>query len=328
MKAVTYHQYGGPEVLKIGEIEKPRLEPNKVLIQVRASSINAADWRLMRADPFLIRLMSGILRPKKWNILGSDFAGVVSEVGSEVSDIEVGDEVYGDSFGDGRGSHAEFLCIQRHFLDAKPEQLNFEEAASIPLVGITALQGLRDLAKISTDQEVLIQGAGGGVGISAVQIAKSLGAKVTAVCGPKSVALVRKLGADRVLNYEESDYTSEEVLYDAIIGINGYNTLSTYKRLLKPEGRFVLIGGKNRGFFEAMFLGSLVFLGSKKSIKTLSIDDARIQGDLVQLREMVESKTLVPIIDRSFPLAETPDAIRYAEKGHVLGKITIRVSPD
>lgn len=327
MKAIVYHQYGGPEVLELAEIEKPQLAPNRVMIEIRASSVNAADYRLMRADPFLIRLICGILRPKKWNILGSDFAGVVCEVGSEVKGFEIGDEVYGDSFEDGRGSHAEYICVQPKFIGTKPKALNFEEAGSIPLAGITALQAIRDIAKVQAEQLILIQGAGGGVGTAAVQITKAMGAKVTAVCGPKSADLVRKLGADRVLNYEDSDYTSEDVLYDAIICVNGYQTLSTYKRLLKPEGRFVLIGGKNRGFFETLCLGSLVFMGSKKSIKALTIDKNKIQGDLVQLREMVESKALVPVIDRSFPLAETADAIRYAEKGHVLGKIGIQVSP-
>lgn len=323
MKAITYHRYGGPEVLEYADVPKPAPKPGQVLIEVRAASVNAADYRLMRADPWPARLANGLFKPKKWPILGSDVAGVVVAVGEKAARFRAGDAVFGDAFVDGRGTFAEYACVSESLLCPKPASVSFEEAAAIPLAGITALQSIRDLGRIGPGQSILIQGAGGGVGTFALQIAKALGAHVTAVCGPQSADLARQLGAERVLNYATEDFTREDRRYDVILAINGYHPIADYKRCLKPGGRYVMIGGSNRQIFEALLRSRWAFKGSGKTAATLTINDSSRGPDLQELHQLLTAGRLKPVIDRTFPLRDAAEAMRYVEKGHVRGKVVL-----
>lgn len=325
MKAVVYERYGGPEVLRYTEIEKPAPGEGEVLVRVRASSVNAADYRMMRADPFLVRLENGLLRPTKARVLGSDVAGVVEEVGSGVTQFKAGDRVFGNSFHSGLGAFAEYVCVSEGTLVSLPTGLSSEEAAVVPLAGITAVQGIRDLGDVQAGQSILVHGAGGGVGTFAVQIARARGAEVTAVCGAGSAELVASLGADRVLDYAKEDFAREGLSYDVILAVNGYRSLADYRRCLKSGGRYIMIGGANRQIFEALLLGRLRFLRSGKTVRVLTLDQARYGTDLLQLSDLLRDGALRPVIDRTFPLEETAEAIRYAEAGHVRGKVGITV---
>lgn len=325
MKAITYRQYGGPEVLRLGEREKPTSRASEVLVRVHAASINAVDYRLMRADPFLVRLDNGLLSPKK-RMLGSDVAGVVERVGPGVKRVKVGDEVFGDTLHAGGGGFAEYVCVRDSAVAVKPEGLDFVQSAAVVLAGFTALQAVRERAKVRAGQSVLIQGAGGGVGTLLVQVAKAYGAHVTAVCGPGSVELVTSLGADRVIDYTRKDFTQEESSYDAIFGVNGHRPLAAYRDALKPGGIYVMVGGESRGFFQAMFLGALRFAGSGRKIELLRLDADRHAADLEELRELIAAQKLRPVIDRLYPLDETAEAMRYVEGGHVRGKVVLQVA--
>ncbi len=324
MKAIVYSRYGGPEVLEVTEVDRPVPGPGEALLRVRATSVNAADYRMMRADPFLARLANGLFKPKKTRILGIDVAGVVEQIGDGVQQVNVGDEVFGDAFKDGLGAFAEYVCVSESTLVSKPENVSFQEAAAIPLAGITAVQGLRK-GKVQSGEAVLVQGAGGGVGTLLVQIAKALGAEVTAVCGSGSVDLVSGFGADRVIDYTKEDFWKEDKRYDVILGVNGYHSLAQYKRSLKPGGRYVMIGGNNRQIFEALLLGPFKFMFGDKTLGALTIDASLRAKDLAQLRDMLASGQLKPVIDRTFALDDTAEAIRYVEQHHVRGKVVITV---
>lgn len=323
MKAIVYRRYGGPEVLELVNIEKPVARAGEILVRVHATSVNAADYRLMRADPFLARLDNGLFRPKK-QILGVDIAGVVEAVGDGVTSCAPGQKVFGETFGDGLGGFAEYVRLREGAVVAMPEGLSFEEAAAVPLAGITALQAVRDVAQIRNGQTVAIQGAGGGVGTLLVQLAKARGATVTAVCGTSSAPLVRSLGADFIVDYTKEDFTAQREQYDVIFGVNGYHPLSDYRRALKRGGIYLMIGGKNAQIFEALLLGRFRFMWSGKRIGTLTLDRQR-ERDLRELRDLLTSQTLRPVIDRMFTLEETAEAMRYAEQSHVRGKVVIQV---
>ena len=324
MEAVVYARYGGPEVLEIAEVPRPTPKKGEVLVRVSCASINAADYRMMRADPFLARLSGGLFAPKK-KILGVDVAGIVEAIGPGVTTLAVGDAVFGDTFLDGLGGFAEYVCVREGVLAKKPERTSFEEAAAVPLASITALQAVRDRAKVSPGQSVLIQGAGGGVGMFLVQIAKAAGAAVTAVCGPSSVDVVRSLGADDVIDYTQEDFTTRTERYDAIFGVNGYHALGAYKAHLKSGGTYVMIGGTNRQLFEALLLGSLYSVGGDKRFVVFTIDDSLRAGDIEEVRALLAAGKLKPTIDRVFPLAQTADAMRYVEQGHVRGKVILKM---
>lgn len=323
MKAILYRRYGGPEVLEYADADRPEIGDHEVLVRVHASSINAVDYRMMRADPFLIRGVQGLLRPKRRG-LGIDVAGVVEATGPGVTRFEVGDEVFGDAFQDGMGGFAEYVAIRETALAAKPEGLSFEQAAAVPLAGVTALQALRDLGGVQPGMSVLVHGAGGGVGTFAVQLARALGAEVTAVCGARNTKRLSALGADRVIDYAEEDFTQRAERYDVILGVNGYRPLAEYKRCLKPAGRYVMIGGTTRQLFEALLLARFVFSG-EQSASTLTIDDSKRAGDLQELAALLSAGELEPLIDREFELGETAEAMRYVERGHVRGKVVLRV---
>ncbi len=324
MRAVVYERYGGPEVLAEARVPVPEPKPHQVRVRVEHASVNAADYRLMRADPFLARLGNGLFRPKK-KILGADVAGVVEAVGAEVTTLAIGDPVFGVTFQDDLGAFAERVCVSERALARRPAELGSREAAAVPLAAITALQAVRDRAKIGEGDRVLIQGAGGGVGTCLVQLAKERGAHVTAVCGPSSAALVRSLGADRVLDYTSETFTDRPERYDAIFGVNGHRPLGDYVAHLSPGGTYVMVGGTNRQIFDALLFGRARFLFADARIEALTLDAARYPEDLAELRAMLAAGALRPIVDRVFSLGETADALRYAEAGHVRGKIVIDV---
>jgi len=325
MQAVLHDRYGGPELLRVGRVPRPVPAPGQVLIRVHAASINAMDYRIMRADPFLVRLQNGLLRPKR-PILGADVAGVVEAVGPGVTTFAIGDEVFGEAFfTDGLGAFAEYVCVRKEAILEKPASLGFIEAAALPLAGVTALQAVRDRAKLCAGQSVLIQGAGGGVGCFLVQIAKAYGAKVTAVCGPRSVELLRSLGADRVIDYTEEDFATEDGRYDAIFGVNGYRPLTLYRSLLMPGGVYVMVGGASRQILEALLLGKLRFSWSGRRMEILSVDELVRDKDLEEIRDLVDSGRLRVTVDRVFPLARAAEAIRHVEGGHVRGKAILEV---
>lgn len=320
MKAVVYTKYGSPDVLEFKEIEIPKPKEYEVLVKIHASSVNAADWHLLRADPFLARFGSGLFKPKL-TILGADIAGTVEAVGSNAKQFKPGDEVFGDLSQSGWGGFAEYTCANENALALKPKNLSFDEAASVPLAGITALQGLRDKGQIKEGSKVLINGAAGGVGTFAVQIAKSFGAEVTAVCSSGNLATLKSIGADYVIDYEKQNFTQKELRYNLIIAANGYHPILDYKRVLEPGGVFVMIGGATKQMFQALLFGSLLSLTGNKKMRSLLAKSC--QKDIIFLKELLESGKIKPVIDRKYTLKETADAIRYIETGHAKGKVVI-----
>jgi NADPH:quinone reductase-like Zn-dependent oxidoreductase len=321
MKAIVYRNYGSPDVLKLEEVERPTPKDDHVLVQVHAASVNAYDWRLMRADPFLVRLMGGGLLKPKNTILGADIAGRVVAVGRNAKQFRPGDEVYGDLSVCGNGGFAEYVAVPEHALALKPANLTFEQAAAVPMAALTALQGLRDNGQIQPGQKVLINGASGGVGTFAVQIAKSLGADVTAVCSTGKLDMARSLGADQVIDYTREDFTQNGRRYNLILAVNGYHPISAYKRALSPKGVYVMAGGSAAQLFQALLLGPWMSRTGGKKLATLSAKPN--QKDLAFMNELLEAGKVVPVIDRCYPLHEVPEAIRYLETGHAKGKVII-----
>jgi NADPH:quinone reductase-like Zn-dependent oxidoreductase len=319
MKAVVYHNYGSPDVLQIEDVEKPTPNENQVLVKVHATSINAGDYRVMRANPFLVRLGGGLLRPKDTR-LGSDVAGRVEAVGGNVKQFRPGDEVFGCR----HGAFAEYVCAREGLLALKPANISFEEAAAVPVAALTALQGLRDAGGIRPGQKVLIQGASGGVGTFAIQLARSFGAEVTAVCSTRNLDMARSIGADHVIDYTREDFTRNGQQYDLILAANGYHSLSAYKRALSPQGIYVCAGGTMPQFFQAILLGSLMSQKGGKKMGSMGIAEVK-QEDLVYLGELLKEGKIVPVIDRSYPLSEIAEAFRYVEDTHAQGKVVIIV---
>ena len=320
MKAVLQSKYGPPDVLKIEEVEKPTPQDKQVLIKVHAASINAGDWRGMRANPFFIRLMGGgFLKPKNPRI-GSDVAGRVEAVGENVKQFQPGDEVFGCA----KGAFAEYVLAREAYLALKPANRSFEQVAAVSVAALTALQGIRYAGGIQPGQKVLIQGASGGVGTFAVQLAKSFGAEVTAVCSPRNLDMARSIGADQVIDYTREDFTRNRQQYDLIFAANGYHPISAYQRALSPQGIYVCAGGSMPQFFQAMLLGSVMSKNGGKKLGSMGIAKV-IQEDLVHLGELLEAGKIVPFIDRSYPLSEITEAFRYVEGIHPQGKVVITV---
>src|SRR6266567_2964923 len=321
MKAMVYHTYGSPDVLKLEEVQKPVPQDDEVLVQVLAASVNAGDWHLLRAQPFLMRLMGyGLLKPKH-TILGSDIAGRVEAVGRNVKQFQSGDEVFGNTATSGFGGFAEYVVIPEHALVLKPTALSFEEAAAVPQAALTALQGLRDTGHIQKGQKVLINGASGGIGTFAVQLAKSFGAEVTAVCSTRNVDIVRSLGADHVIDYTHEDFTRNGQRYDLILAVNGYHSIAEYKRALSPEGVYVMTGGSTAQLFQAMLLGPLISRTGRQKMGNSAHKPNK--KDLMFMKELLEASKVKPVIDRRFLLRDVADAIRYLEAGHAQGKVVI-----
>jgi NADPH:quinone reductase-like Zn-dependent oxidoreductase len=323
MKAVVYTKYGSPDVLQLKEVEKPTPKDNEVLIRIHAASANAADWHLLRGDPFLLRLGYGLLKPNN-TILGADIAGRVEAVGNNVTQFQPGDEVFGDISGCGLGGFAEYVSVPEHAVISKPASMTFEEAAAVPMAAVTALQGLRDKGQIQPGQKVLIHGASGGVGTFAVQIAKAFRAEVTAVCSTRKVDLVRSIGADHVIDYTQEDFTKNGQRYDLILAANGNRSMFEYKRALAPTGRYVVTGGSMAQLFQAMLLGPLLSTAGRQNMGNVLARPN--QKDLACMKELLEAGKVIPVIDRCYPLSETAEAIRYLEAGHARGKVVITVT--
>ncbi|HEX8231363.1 MAG TPA: NAD(P)-dependent alcohol dehydrogenase [Chloroflexia bacterium] len=320
MKAIVYTKYGSPDVLTLREVSKPTPKDGEVLIRIHAASVNAADLHLLRGTPFLFRLQCGLLKPKK-QILGADIAGRVEAVGKDVTRFQPGDEVFGDISGCGFGGFAEYVAVSENTLVRKPASMTFEQAAAVPMAAVTALQALRNKAQIKPGQSILVNGASGGVGTFAVQIAKSFEAEVTAVCSTSKVDLVRSLGADHVIDYTQEDFTMNGQRYDLILAANGYHSLSDYKRALTPTGTYVMSGGSTAQMFQVMLLGPL---HSKSGSQKMTTGGAGPNvEDLVFMKELLEASKVTAVIDRCYPLSEVAEAIRYLEKGHARGKVVI-----
>lgn len=324
MKAIVYQEYGSPEMLALQDIPKPTPQGGQVLVKIHAVSVNAADLHLLRADPPLIRLSSGLFKPKN-KILGSDIAGRVEAVGANVTQFKPGDEVFGDISGGGWGGFAEYVCADESALALKPTHLSFEQAAAIPMAAVTALQGFRHAGQVQPGQRVLIHGASGGVGTFAVQLAKSFGAEVTAVCSTSNVELMRSLGADHVINYTRQDFVAEGKQYDFILAVNGDRSISDYRRALTPKGVYVTTGGSMNQMTQAMLQGSWISMTGAQKMSSVGVAKPN-QKDLLFVRALAEAGKVVPVIDRCYPLSETAEAIRYLEQGHARGKVIISVA--
>lgn len=321
MKAIIYSVYGSPDVLKYEEIAKPSPADDEVLIQVRAASVNPADWRLMRGAPYVARMLFGLRTPTVAQParLGVDVAGQVEAVGSSATRFKPGDEVFGCC----RGAFADYVCAPESKLAIKPASVTFEQAASVPVAALTALQGLRDKGHIQPGQKILINGAAGGVGTFAVQVAKCFGADVTGVCSTKNVEMVRSLGADRVIDYSREDFTKSRQRYDLILDNVGNHSLSACRRVLNPRGTLVIAGApKEPGIFLIRVLTAPVlsrFVGQKMLLFIAKINSA----DLATMAELMAAGKVTAVIDRRYTLREVPDAIRYLEVGHARGKVVI-----
>jgi NADPH:quinone reductase-like Zn-dependent oxidoreductase len=324
MKAIVQDNYGGPEALEFRDIPAPVAGDDEVLVEVRAAALNAWDWHMMRGDPYLARLMTGAPRRPKRTVRGRDLAGVVAAVGRNVTEFRPGEEVYGD-LGAAEGAFAEYAAVPRGQLARKPANLTFEQAAAVPLAANTALMGLRDAARVQPGQRVLVNGASGGVGTFAVQLAKSFGAHVTGVCRTRNADLVRDLGADRVVDYTREDFTGE--LYDVVLDLVGNRSLADLRRAPAPRGVVVLSGGGVyrggsvvgpiglivRGQLLRPFVRQrLVVLGEKPGTRNLDT-----------LCELIEAREVTPVIDRTYPLTDAPAAIRYVEEEHARAKVVL-----
>jgi len=324
MKAIVYKKYGSPDVLHLQDVEMPPLDEGKVLVKVHAASINAGDWHMLTADFFLMRLLGvGLFKPK-YPILGADIAGCVEAVGRNVKQFRPGDAVFGDIFGLGSGSFAEYISVPESALALMPSNVSFEEAAAVPVAAVTALQGLRDQGHIQPGQKILINGASGGVGMFAVQIAKAFGAEVTAVCSTRNLAMARSLGADHVIDYTKEDFTKNRQQYDLILAVNGYQPLAAYKRALTPQGIYVFAGGLPAQMAQSLFLGPL--MSKSDGRKMTKVMKKANQKDLIFIRDLMEDGKIRPVIDDCYPLSKTTEAFQYFGKRHTRGKVVITVA--
>ncbi|MDN5202707.1 NAD(P)-dependent alcohol dehydrogenase [Fulvivirgaceae bacterium BMA10] len=318
MKAVVYHKYGSPEVLKLEEIPKPSPEDNEVLIKVHAASVNSWDWDLLRGRPYIVRLW-GLFKPK-YTTPGADVAGRVEAVGKNVKRFQPGDEVFGDLCQCGWGGFAEYVCVHENALAIKPASMTFEEAAAIPQAGVMALQSIQDKGQVQSGQKVLINGAGGGVGTFAIQMAKSLGAEVTGVDSAEKHAMMQSIGADHVIDYRREDFAKNGQQYDLIIDVVANRSVFDYKRALKPHGIFVMIGGAGNSIVQTMFLGPIISKFGKKEIGILAHEPNK---HLDAIKALFEAEKVRSIIDRCYPIGEISEAMRYFGEGHVQGKVII-----
>lgn len=324
MKAILFPQYGSPDVLRLTEVAKPTPNENQILVKVYAAAANPLDWHRMRGEPFLARIGEGYFQPQNPK-LGADLAGRVEAVGSKVTEFKPGDAVFGSI---GSGGFAEYACAREKYFALKPENVSFSAAAAAPVVGFTALQGLRDTGRIQAGQKVLVNGASGGVGTFAVQIAKAYGAEVTGVCSTKNLEMVRSIGADHVIDYTQTDFTRNGQHYDLIYDAIGNRSVFALRRALKPQGKCVIAGFTTLfRLLEHVLLGLLVTKLGNKQIGLMGVakDDKQ---DLLLIKEFLETGKIIPVIDRCYPLQETAEAIRHLETGHARGKVIIIVAQD
>jgi NADPH:quinone reductase-like Zn-dependent oxidoreductase len=324
MKAIEYCDYGSPDVLKLEDIEIPTPRDDQILIRVRAASVNPLDWHYMRGTPYIMRMGAGLRKPEETR-LGVDFAGTVVAVGKNAKQFKPGDDVFGGK----TGAFAEYLAATERGLVLKPANITFEQAASVPIAAITALQALRDKGRAQPGQKVLINGASGGVGTFAVQIAKSFGANVTGVSSTRNVDLVKSIGADQVIDYTKEDFTKSEQRYDVIIDMVGNRSLSEYRRVLNPKGIYVMVGGEKGRWLSPLDRVAAMYLYSKFVDQEFVMFLAQLnKDDLVLLRDLIQSSKVKPVIDRRYQLSELPEAIGYLEQGHARGKVVITVGAD
>jgi NADPH:quinone reductase-like Zn-dependent oxidoreductase len=323
MKAIVRDEYGSPDVLELRDIDKPEIGDDEVLVRVHAAGVDRDVWHVMTGLPYPIRLAGYGLRVPKNPVIGSDVAGVVEVLGKNVSRFQSGDEV----FGIGKGSYAEYVCAREDKLAHKPANLTSEQAAVVAISGLTALQGLRDHGRLEPEQKVLVIGASGGVGTFAVQLAKAFGAHVTGVCSTTKVDMVRSIGADHVIDYTREDFAEGDQRYDLILDIGGNSSLSRLRRALTPKGVLVITGGEGGG----RWLG-----GTDRQLRALMLSpfvDQKLgtfvskenHEDMIVLKELIEAGKVAPVINRTYPLSEVPEAIRYLEEGHAQGKVVITV---
>jgi NADPH:quinone reductase-like Zn-dependent oxidoreductase len=317
MKAIVQNAYGSPDVLSLAEVAQPAVKDNEVLVRIKAASLNAGDVFTLRGSPWLTRLMVGFPRPNN-HILGWDMAGVVEAAGSSVTQFRPGDEVYASC----SGTLAEYVSVAEEKLTLKPTNLTFEQAAAVPTAALTALIGLRDAGKIHPGQKVLINGASGGVGIFAVQIAKALGAEVTGVCSTRNVEMVRSLGADHVIDYTRHDFTAKGPRYDLIIDNVASRSFADLRRALTPQGKIIPNSGHGgMGYVFKAFLLSLIMRQHGRMYLA-----SPSQKDLLVIKELLETGKIKPVIDQTYPLRETSSAFRYLEKEHARGKVVITIT--
>lgn len=321
MKAIVFHEYGQPDVLKLEEVAKPVPKDDEVLVKLHAVSLNDWDWQMLRGIPFANRTMAGLFRPSKISILGSDVAGRVELVGKKATRFRPGDDVFGDLSGCGFGGLAEYVCAPESVLTSKPAGMSFEQAAATPQAGMLALQGLIK-GRIRQGQKVLINGASGGAGSFAVQIAKYYGAQVTGVCRTRKLDFVRSIGADHVIDYTREDFTRNGKTYDLVLDMEAHHSVFDYRRSLSPGGRYVAAGGPTGRILQIAFIGGLISLVSNKYVGLLIL---RANRDLPRMIELFETGKVVPVIDKTFPLSEAPQAMRYFGEGQKTGKVVITI---
>jgi NADPH:quinone reductase-like Zn-dependent oxidoreductase len=321
MKAMVYNKYGKPNVLHLKEIEIPAPKPNEVLVKIHAVSVNSWDWDLLRGKPFLARL-GGLLKPKH-KILGADIAGTVEDIGRDVKHISAGDEVFGDISWCGWGGFAEYVSVNAQALTVKPAGMSFEEAAAIPQAGVLALQGLRDKGQIQEAKKVLINGAGGGVGTFALQIAKLYGAEVTCVDSKKKLDTLKSIGADHIIDYKEEDFVKKGQFYDLILDVVGNRSIFDYKRVLNSNGTYVMIGGSMFLILQLLLLGPLINKTESKKMAILVHKPNKQDQSL--LKELFVAGKISPVIDRQYSLSQVPEAICYLGEGHAKGKVVVSV---
>src|SRR6266487_1798951 len=323
MKAIVQHKYGSPDVLKMEEVELPTPTDNEVLIKVHAVSVNLSDWEGLRGKPLYARI-GGLLKPKN-KILGSDIAGQVETVGRNVTQFQPGDEVFGLMWGY-RGGFAEYACTAEKALALKPVGMTFEEAATIPQAAVIALQGIREKGQVQSGQNVLINGAGGGAGSFAVQLAKYYGAEVTGVDNTEKLDFMRSLGADHVIDYTREDFTKNGKQYDMILDVIAHRSVFAYKRALGPNGSYFMVGGSVATMFQMLLLGAWIRRTTGRKIRILAVQPN--PKDMLYMTELFEAGKVVPVIDRRYPLSEVPEALRYLGEGHAKGKVVITVEQD
>ena len=322
MKAIVYEKYGSPDFLELKEVEKPTPKDDEVLVKVFAVSINSWDWEILIGKPFVNRLMAGLLKPKRIKILGCDIAGRVEAVGKNVKQFQPGDEVFGDLSRSGWGGFAEYLSAREKALALKPAGMTFEQAAAVPQAALLALQAFRYKGHIQPGQKVLINGAGGGAGTFAVQMAKSSGAVVTAVDSTVKLEKMRSLGAEYVIDYTKEDFTKNGEHYDLILDLMGSHSIFDYRRSLNPGGIYVMVGGSTALVNQVIFLGPLIsIMGNKK----MGILMHKANKDMNHMIELFEAGKVRPVIDRCYPLSEAPEAMRYFVSGKLVGKVVITV---
>ena len=320
MKAVVFARYGAPEVLRLDDVERPRPADDQVLIKVRAVSVNASDWELLRGKPLYARI-GGPIRPRV-RTLGSDIAGRVEEVGPSVTRFRPGDEVFGDNLAL-MGGFAEYVRARENALAAKPAGMSFEEAAAIPQAGVIAWQGIRHDGGVQPGQKVLVNGAGGGAGMFAVQLAKLAGAHVTGVDNAAKLDFIRSLGADQVVDYTRTDFTGTGEHYDLVLDLAAHRSAFAYRRALAAKGRYLYVGGSVLTLLQILTMGPLIGRAADKKVRLLVVRSN--PEDLLAVAELCQAGTITPVIDRRFPLAEVPDALRYLGEGRAKGKLIITV---